>query len=540
MAGRKEFPLSVVIAAVDKLSGPMRKIAGSVRGIGSAARSSSARMRELGAILSSRMGLPAFAVAIQHANKRFGVFRENMAAVLRTGTMVSVAVAGLSASLFGLVNSFSAAGDQAAKTAQRLGVGVEWLQEMRFAAERSGIAQATLDMALQRVGRRIGEFIALGKGEAAPVLEGMGFTREQLRRLGSVEKILPLIADKLSKIQDPMVRNAIAMKLFDSEGVAMVQMLGEGAEGMEKLRAEARRLGLVIGEDAARDSEQFQDTLTNLKSSLLGVRNIIGAAVIPEFIKLGEQLTALIVEHRPQIQAFAARFAEKLPERLEAIWRALVAVGAVLGPVLSALGWLAEHTAVLNALLIGLAAVMGTKVILALYALAGAVKVVGAAMLMTPVGWLIMGLAAVAAAGFLLVKNWDKIAAHFTAKFDKIRNAFKRGLIDGLIELIKQFNPITLMAEAINGLVKYLTGIDLGEMIMNHLPDWARRFLDGGDGAANRPTADQMGRQAAASGEQRVRVEVDFANMPKGVNVGAEADKGVDFDVSQGYVLAAP
>jgi hypothetical protein len=42
------------------------------------------------------------------------------------------------------------AADAIGKTADKMGVGVEVLQELRFAAKASGVEQQTLDMALQR------------------------------------------------------------------------------------------------------------------------------------------------------------------------------------------------------------------------------------------------------------------------------------------------------------------------------------------------------------------------------------------------------
>jgi hypothetical protein len=52
-------------------------------------------------------------------------------------------------------------------------VGVEGLQELRFAAKASGLEQQTLDMALRRFTRRAAE-AAPGTGEAKDALAQMG------------------------------------------------------------------------------------------------------------------------------------------------------------------------------------------------------------------------------------------------------------------------------------------------------------------------------------------------------------------------------
>jgi hypothetical protein len=76
--------------------------------------------------------------------------------------------------LTALVDRSISAANAIGKTADTIGVGVEALQELRFAAKASGVEQQTLDMALQRFTRRAAE-AAEGTGEAKDALT-LGFT----------------------------------------------------------------------------------------------------------------------------------------------------------------------------------------------------------------------------------------------------------------------------------------------------------------------------------------------------------------------------
>ena len=90
--------------------------------------------------------------------------------------------------------SISAA-DAIGTTADKIGVGVEALQELRFAAKASGIEQQTLDMALQRFTRRAAE-AAQGSGEAKDALMQMSIAlRDQSGNLGQSEDLLADVAD---------------------------------------------------------------------------------------------------------------------------------------------------------------------------------------------------------------------------------------------------------------------------------------------------------------------------------------------------------
>jgi hypothetical protein len=70
------------------------------------------------------------------------------------GTLIGVTTVG---GLAALVDRSISAANAIGKTADTIGVGVEALQELRFAAKASGGEQQTLDMALQRFVRRVAE-----------------------------------------------------------------------------------------------------------------------------------------------------------------------------------------------------------------------------------------------------------------------------------------------------------------------------------------------------------------------------------------------
>jgi hypothetical protein len=67
------------------------------------------------------------------------------------GALIGAATVG---GLGALIDRSISAANAIGKTADTIGVGVEALQELRFAAKASGVEQQTLDMALQRFTRR--------------------------------------------------------------------------------------------------------------------------------------------------------------------------------------------------------------------------------------------------------------------------------------------------------------------------------------------------------------------------------------------------
>ena len=79
----------------------------------------------------------------------------------------------------------------------------------------------------------------------------------------------------------------------------------------------------------------------------------------------------------------------------------------------------------------------------------------------TPVGWIIGAVAAIAGAVYVIYQNWDAIASWFTARIDSVKQAFSDGFLTGITSILMEFNPVVLVADAINGLIAYLFGVDM-------------------------------------------------------------------------------
>lgn len=192
---------------------------------------------------------------------------------------VAFAAAGAAGTALGLRAIKTA--DNIGKTADKLGVATSELQEFRFAAEQAGISQQTLDMGLQRFTRRAAE-AAQGMGEAREALKTMGVQlTDSQGRLKSTGDLLSQVADAFQRTESDGERLRLAFKLFDSEGVAMVNMLRDGSGALNQMRQEARSLGLVMDESLIRKSEKAQSNLDALGQV---IKTNLNAGVLDGFV----------------------------------------------------------------------------------------------------------------------------------------------------------------------------------------------------------------------------------------------------------------
>jgi phage-related minor tail protein len=558
----KGYSLNVIIKAVDRVTAPLRGIFGKVK---------AASAGITGAL--DRTGLPIFANSLKNVGGAIGGVGNAVASstkrLLGLGATLGITGAALNLFFQGFADATGAIGD----TAERTGISRERFQELGFAAKLTGSSAETLGGALQKMQINVGAATA-GSKELKDMFKGLGINiKDASGKLKSSDALFDTFVDRISKIKDPSLQAQAAVKIFGKSATELLPLIRGGSAGLKEMSAEARRLGIVISDSAVREGETFGDTLDTIHAALSGVGNTIGSALVPQLNKLGGQLIENIVKYRPQIEAFALAFAENLPGNIEKITGFLGDLYDGVQPVIRVFGMLADTFGGANVVLAAVGAYIGGGLVVSLYSLGVALQGVGVAIMTTPVGWFLAAIAAIGAAAFIIYKNWDTIVAFFEEKWAGVKAAFSDGIINGIWKLWKEFNPVTLMMESFNSLLKYLTGWDLGAIlgtkiseavaaIKNGLPDWAKNLLgidgasvsggvEGGAPSAATGAADtDLGRRAAQIGQnavqqmaqppQAVRVQLDLNNVPPGSKVKTEGSQGATFDTDIGYSMMAP
>lgn len=169
----------------------------------------------------------------------------------------SAAAAGTAVLLF--VKGIANTADEMGKLAQKVGVSVESLSGLAYAARLSNLSVESLGLGLKQLSR---------------------YMVENNIQAVSVEEQLLRIADEFAKSADGANKTAVAMKYFGKSGADLIPFLNEGRAGIEKLREEAAKMGLVVSKDAAEAAAKFNDNLTKLKASSEGLAIHLGGPLV--------------------------------------------------------------------------------------------------------------------------------------------------------------------------------------------------------------------------------------------------------------------
>ena len=154
--------------------------------------------------------------------------------------------------------------DKLSKTADKIGISIEKLQELRFAAEQSGVAVTAFDVGLQRFGRRVGEVDA-GVGVLKKEFDKLGISvRDQDGNLKPLEKTFGEYADAIMNTESQQEQLRLAFAAFDTEGAALVNLMRTGAIGVDEFGRKLHELGGVMSGDAARGAAELNDGINEL------------------------------------------------------------------------------------------------------------------------------------------------------------------------------------------------------------------------------------------------------------------------------------
>ena len=303
------------------------------------ASATNAMSHSLGGMQSSISNLKLKTISATNAmSHSLDGMQSSIIGIKTNAALATLAIAGHVSSLWAFASSTAAIADSTAKTADKLGVGIETLQQLRYGAGLSGVDTNTFDTALQRFTRRVSE-AKQGLGEALPALKALKI--ELKNDDGSGKETLNVlydVADALQKIEDPAERVRLAFKLFDSEGVGLINLLKLGRRGVQDLQAEASKFGIVISSDVARASETFNDSTDRLLGVMGGIRNEVGGKLLPVLTQVNNKWRDYLLTNREVISTNINSFMNRGVFLLESISNAALSGITAINSIAESLG----------------------------------------------------------------------------------------------------------------------------------------------------------------------------------------------------------
>lgn len=203
---------------------------------------------------------------------------------IKTGA--TVAFAAIGAAITAAVANGIAEADKFDEVSARLGVGVEKLQELNYAAGLSGVSFEDLSSVFPKLSKAMAESLD-PDSKYAEMFKKLGLSAVDAQgNLKDAADFLLEISDVFYQFDDSTGEAALAMEIFGKSGAGLLEFLNRGKDGIEDLMNRARDLGLIIDEETTQSMAELNDRVSEVKTGFTVLGAEIAAQLLPKIMEL--------------------------------------------------------------------------------------------------------------------------------------------------------------------------------------------------------------------------------------------------------------
>ncbi len=175
-----------------------------------------------------------------------------------------------------------ASGDEILESSKKTGIATEMLGGLRFAAEKAGVSQGQLDMALRELNIGMTQFSSGVEG-AGKGFKALGITADDVNPLlHSTDEVLFTVIEALRGIEDPAVRAAVSAEIFGKRvGPELASFVDQGTGAIKEQIEVAKLMGITFTGEAAAAADSLSDNFTDLRGNVEGLGTQVIQGLIP-------------------------------------------------------------------------------------------------------------------------------------------------------------------------------------------------------------------------------------------------------------------
>ena len=236
-----------------------------------------------------------FVAELEKANKAGKNWGDKMGKAAKGVTTAFIATGTAAAAGLAALYTVTASNiDEQAKFADRLGVSTDALGGLHHAADLTGVKTEAMNTGLQRMTRRLAE-AANGTGVAVDALDTLGLSATELASKTPDEQFLA-IADAMGEVETRSEQVALAFKLFDSGGVALLNTMDMASDGIREAMEQAEHLGIALNRVDAAQVENANDAFDVMTKVSAGISRQLTVAFAPAVEAVSNKITELALE----------------------------------------------------------------------------------------------------------------------------------------------------------------------------------------------------------------------------------------------------
>lgn len=218
---------------------------------------------------------------------------ESRKSLAQFGKILAGAATAAAAGFAVMVKSAINNADELGKLSQKVGVTVEDLSKLAYAAQLSDVELDGLQQGLIKLGDAAVQ-AQTGTGDAAKAFQALGVSvRDAEGNLKSNYDLLLEVSDAFAGYADGAAKSAVAIDIFGKSGANLIPLLNGGSAAIRQAGDELERFGGVVSQDAAAAADEFNDNLDKITKGGTSLAAQVAADLLPDLKDLSEQFLAL-------------------------------------------------------------------------------------------------------------------------------------------------------------------------------------------------------------------------------------------------------
>jgi len=212
--------------------------------------------------------------------------------------------------IFALSKSSADAADVIGKTASKISLNTDELQQYIYASEQAGGSQESFISSFTNLESKMQE-ASMGTGSAIQAFKMMGISlTDSNGMMKDTTDVMSEVSDAFASINDAGLKKNLAGQLgLDS---SMITMLQDGSSSIEAMKKQAVELGAIKSPQMIKDSADFGDNMDNTTKVFEGLSNMLTSKFIPVFSNLMKKFNDWYMVNKKVIHQRLGVFIESL------------------------------------------------------------------------------------------------------------------------------------------------------------------------------------------------------------------------------------
>jgi hypothetical protein len=220
-------------------------------------------------------------------------YNEGLSTSIKGIAALATGLTAFAGGMLAWANSIASAADVVTDLSDTIGVSVESIGELSYAAQLTGSSAESMRSSLSGLSRTVG-LAAQGMGRGKEVLEKLGISaRDASGQIKSADVVFMEFAQRANEMGlSNQERLGFASRLGIDEN--MIQLLNLSGDEIDSLRKKAVLLGRMSREQAD-EMAAYNDSIDSLKMGFAGLKTQLSVALVPQMKVFAELMTDKII-----------------------------------------------------------------------------------------------------------------------------------------------------------------------------------------------------------------------------------------------------